>query len=160
MENNVRENKFGKNFTTFFLTLCIYLIMCAFFFWWKLQIPYCAPIIIFPKLYVFKQSCFETQHVRIIKFLNDHLHLFIHFVKLDMDLNIFSCFIHTFKGFSSCSIQDFRIFFMFYLGSPIEIKFNSTCFSWNFYDFYEFFHFYSRFSYDFCHFTVMICLSP
>ena len=47
MENNVRENKFDKNFTTFFLTPCIYLIMCAFFFWWKLQIPYCAPIIIF-----------------------------------------------------------------------------------------------------------------
>ena len=52
MENNVRKNKFGKNFSTFFLTLCIYLIMCAFFFWWKLQIPYCAPIIVFPKLYV------------------------------------------------------------------------------------------------------------
>ena len=32
MENNVRENKFDKNFTTFFLTPCIYLIMCAFFF--------------------------------------------------------------------------------------------------------------------------------
>ena len=32
MENNVRENKFGKNFATFYLTLCIYLIMCACFF--------------------------------------------------------------------------------------------------------------------------------